>query len=90
MRPTATNHLVRWGGARLSRRLSKSLPIIGGAIAVATVIGTMRRKGVISGAFDTAFNAIPFIGAAKNAVEVVRGRDFFPDRQRPSNIQPAQ
>jgi hypothetical protein len=40
----------------------------------------MRRKGVIGGAFDTGLNAIPFIGAAKNAVEVVRGRDFFPDR----------
>lgn len=85
-----TNRLVRWGGARLSRRLAKSMPWIGGAIAVAMVIGTMRRKGVISGACDTALNAIPFIGAAKNTVEFARGRDFFPDRQRPSNIQPAQ
>jgi hypothetical protein len=85
-----TNRLVRWGGARLSRRLAKSMPWIGGAIAVATVIGAMKRKGVIGGAFDTALNAIPLIGAAKNTVEFARGRDFFPDRQRPSNIQPAQ
>ena len=80
---TAQNRLVRWGGARLSRRLAKSMPWIGGAIAVATVIGTMRRKGVISGAFDTALNAIPFVGAAKNTIEITRGRDFFPDRPRP-------
>lgn len=80
-RMTSTqNRLVRWGGARLSRRLAKSMPWIGGAIAVATVVGTMRRKGVISGAFDTALNAIPFIGAAKNTIEFSRGRDFFPDR----------
>jgi hypothetical protein len=76
----ANNRMVRWGGARLSRRLGKSMPIIGAAIAVATVYATMRRKGLISGAFDTAFNALPFVGAAKNAVEVARGRDFFPDR----------
>ena len=57
------------------------MPWIGGAIALATVIGTMRRKGLISGAFDTALNAIPFVGAAKNTIEVARGRDFFPDRQ---------
>ena len=80
---SAQNRLVRWGGVRLSRRLAKSMPWIGGAIAVATVFGTMRRKGVISGAFDTALNAIPFVGAAKNTIEMARGRDFFPDRPRP-------
>ena len=78
--------MVRWGGARLSRRLAKTMPIIGAAVAVATVLGTMRRKGVISGAFDTAFNAIPFVGAAKNAVEIARGRDFFPDRVRTARL----
>ncbi len=90
---TASDRLVRWGGARLSRRLSRSLPVIGAVVAIATVVGTMRRKGVISGVFDTAFNAIPFVGAAKNAVEIARGRDFFPDRRpahRPTTIQPAQ
>jgi hypothetical protein len=43
----------------------------------------MRRKGLIGGAFDTGLNAMPGIGAAKNAVEMLRGRDFFPDRPRP-------
>src|ERR671910_645053 len=51
---TASNRMVRWGGARLSRRLAKTMPIIGAAVAVGTVVGTMRRKGVISGAFETA------------------------------------
>jgi hypothetical protein len=74
-------HAARWGGARLSRRLSRSVPVVGAAIAVATVVATMRRKGVISGAFDTGLNAIPGIGAAKNLIEVFRGRDFFPDRR---------
>ena len=76
-------HAARWGGARLSRRLSRSLPVLGAAVAVATVFTTMRRKGVIGGAFDTGLNAIPGIGAAKNLIEVARGRDFFPDRELP-------
>ena len=67
----------------MSRRLSRSLPVIGAAIAVVTVASAMRRKGVISGAADSVLNAVPFLGAAKNAVEVVRGRDFFPDRYGP-------
>jgi hypothetical protein len=73
----------RWGGARFSRRLAKSMPIVGAVVAVATVTATMRRKGVISGALDTGLNAIPIVGALKNTVEVVRGRDFFPDRFGP-------
>lgn len=75
-----TNRIARWGGARLSRRIARSLPWVGAAVAVATVGATMRRKGLISGALDTGLNSIPFIGFAKNTVEVVRGRDFFPDR----------
>jgi hypothetical protein len=72
--------VTRWGGARMSRRLARSMPWIGAVIAAATVVGTMRRKGVIGGTFDTGLNAIPLVGALKNGLEVVRGRDFFPDR----------
>ncbi|MDQ3418534.1 MAG: hypothetical protein M3541_07080 [Acidobacteriota bacterium] len=72
--------MARWGGMRLSRRLRHSLPIIGTAIAVATVVSTVRRKGVVSGTLDTGLNAVPLVGALKNIAEVVRGRDFFPDR----------
>ena len=75
-----TSHITRWGGARLSRRLARSVPWVGAAIAVVTVVSTIRRKGVISGTLDTGLNAIPFVGAAKNVVELARGRDFFPDR----------
>jgi len=80
---TIAHRVATWGGARLSRRVSRSLPWIGAGIALLTVASTMRRKGVISGALDTGLNAMPFVGAAKNAIEVVRGRDFFPDRYGP-------
>ena len=74
------DRIARWGGARLSRRLSRSLAWIGTAIALGTVAATVRRKGLIGGTFDTGLNAMPMVGAAKNIVEVLRGRDFFPDR----------
>jgi hypothetical protein len=82
----ALGNLARWGAARLSKRVSRSLPIVGAAIATATVVATMRRKGLISGVLDTGLNALPGIGAAKNVIEVARGRDFFPDR--PPRVPP--
>ena len=72
--------LTRYGGARLSRRLRRSMPVLGAVIAVATVASTIRRKGVVSGTLDTGLNAMPVVGLVKNAVEMMRGRDFFPDR----------
>ncbi len=65
--------------------MARSLPWLGAVIAVATAASTIRRKGVISGTLDTGLNAIPLVGAAKNAVELLRGRDFFPDRYGASN-----
>jgi hypothetical protein len=65
---------------KLSRRLRRSIPILGAAIAVATIVATVRRKGVVSGTLDTGLNAVPLVGALKNIAEVMRGRDFFPDR----------
>lgn len=75
------NRLARWGGARLSRRLGRSLPWLGGLVALGTIAATVRRKGLVGGTFDTGLNAIPLVGAAKNVVELARGRDFFPDRR---------
>jgi hypothetical protein len=74
------DHLARWGGARLSRRFARTMPIVGAGLALATVAATMRRKGFVRGALDTGLNAVPFLGAAKNTYEIVRGRDLFPDR----------
>jgi hypothetical protein len=79
---------ARWGGARLSRRLSRSIPVLGAFVALATVGGTMRRKGVVGGLADTGLNSIPFVGAAKNVVEAVRGRDLFPDRPAARRARP--
>jgi hypothetical protein len=70
---------------RLSRRLRRSIPIVGTAIAAVTIFSTVRRKGVVSGTLDTGLNAMPVLGAVKNTIEAIRGRDFFPDRRFPAS-----
>jgi hypothetical protein len=71
---------ARWGGARFSRRVARSIPFVGALVALATIRVTMQRKGFVGGLADTGLNAIPYVGALKNVVEVVRGEDFFPDQ----------
>jgi len=76
----SANPIVRWGGARLSRRAARSMPWIGAAVALATVFSTMKRKGVLRGGLDTALSAVPYLGAVKGMAEEMRGRDFLADR----------
>ena len=75
---------LRYGQQRVMRRLSRSVPWIGAAVALLTLASTIRRKGMLGGTVDCALNAIPFVGAVKNTCEVVRGRDFIRDRRVPS------
>jgi hypothetical protein len=77
---TISATMTRWGGARLSRRLGRSIPFLGTALALVTVGAAIRRKGWLRGVADSALTAVPIVGTAKTAVEVVRGRDIFRDR----------
>ncbi len=74
--------VARWGGMRAARRMSRSLPLVGTLLAVGTLAATARRKGMLRGALDTVLTATPFVGGAKTAWEVVRGRDLIADRRR--------
>jgi hypothetical protein len=62
------------------RRVSRSIPWIGAVVAIAAIGATVRRKGLIGGTLDTALDATPWVGAVKNAVEAMRGRDFIKDK----------
>ena len=72
---------VRYGQLRAGRRLARTLPFVGGLIALAAVASAVRRKGVVRGTLDTALNAMPVVGGVKNAAEMMRGRDFIRDRR---------
>jgi hypothetical protein len=79
---------VQYGQRRLTRKLSRSLPWVGGLLALLTLGAAMRRKGVLRGALDTALDFTPFVGGVKNLAEAARGRDFLGDRPLPSGSAP--
>jgi hypothetical protein len=71
---------MRLGQRRAIGRLGRALPWIGVAVAVVGLASTVRRKGVIGGALDTALDAMPVVGGLKSLAETMRGRDFIRDR----------
>jgi hypothetical protein len=77
---TFAKQATQYARGRLLRRLSRSMPWIGGVVAVAAIGTAIRRKGVFGGALDTALDATPGVGALKNAFEAIRGRDFIRDK----------
>ena len=74
------NQLSQYAQRRVTRRLYRAVPLIGGVVALVTLGTAMRRKGFLRGAVDTVLDFLPFVGTAKNLAEVSRGRDFIPDR----------
>jgi hypothetical protein len=72
---------LQYGQRRITRKLVRAVPFLGAAIAAATLVRAVRRKGMLGGTVDTVLDFIPFVGGAKNAAEIVRGRDFIADRR---------
>jgi hypothetical protein len=78
-----TRQISQYARGRILRRLARSMPWIGAAVALVAIGGAVRRKGMVGGVVDTALDATPGVGAVKNALEAIRGRDFIKDRTRP-------
>ena len=76
-----TQQAARYGHRRVMRRLTRSVPWVGGALALLAIGSAIRRKGLVGGTLDTALNAVPFLGGAKTLAEIARGRDFIRDRR---------
>ena len=79
-----TQLLRQYATRKTMKRLNRALPWIGGAIALAALGSAIRRKGFVGGTVHTGLDFVPFVGAAKNLAEAVRGRDFIPDRYVPA------
>ena len=71
--------VIRAGGWQIAKRVAKSIPLGGTAVAVVLVGSDIKNKGVVNGLINSGIDAIPFVGLAKNAIELVRG-DFIPDK----------
>lgn len=77
-----THQVKQYATRKATRKLTRAVPWLGALIALLTVGGAMRRKGVLRGALDTALDFTPVVGTLKNAAEVGRGRDFIRDKAR--------
>ncbi|MEO7672892.1 MAG: hypothetical protein ABIU09_02300 [Pyrinomonadaceae bacterium] len=76
--------ILHAGGWQAAKRVAKMVPFGGTAIAVVLVGSDIRRKGVVNGLVNSGLDAIPFVGLAKNAVELFRG-DFISDKGESKN-----
>ena len=71
--------ILRAGGWQIAKRVAKSVPLGGTAVAIVLVGSDIKNKGVVNGLINSGIDAIPFVGLAKNAVELFKG-DFIPDK----------
>lgn len=80
--------MARVGGARLVLRTAKAVPFVGAAVAVGLAGYEIKKKGLVNGLISTALDATPFVGAAKNAIELLTG-DWLPDKPELAARPPA-
>ncbi len=71
--------IVTAGGWRLARRVAKSIPYAGTAMAIGLVGYDIKSKGMVGGIINSGLDAIPLVGTAKNVVEFFTG-DLIPDK----------
>jgi hypothetical protein len=67
------------GGWQLFNRSVRMVPFGGTIFVLALLAVDIRKKGMFRGAVNSGIDALPFVGFAKNAVEIFTG-DFIPDR----------
>ena len=67
------------GGWQVAKRVAKMVPFGGTVIVVGLVGHDIKKKGFVKGVVNSGIDAIPFVGLAKNAVELFTG-DFIPDK----------
>lgn len=72
------------GGWIAARRIAKSIPYVGTAVALGLVGYDIKRKGVVKGVINSGLDAIPFVGAGKNIIEFFTG-DLLPDKKNSKN-----
>lgn len=76
---TVKKKLVHAGGWQIAKRIAKSVPYVGTAMAIGLVGYDIKNKGVVRGVLNSGLDAIPFVGMGKNIVEFFTG-DLLPDK----------
>ena len=78
--------LARAGGMRLVKKIGKALPVVGVAVTIGMVGYEVKKKGWLRGIVNTALDATPLVGTAKNVIEVFTG-DWLSDKEPVSQPQ---
>ena len=77
-------HMIRAGGSRIALKAAKSMPLVGTAVVVGLVGYEIKKKGLLRGIVNTALDATPVVGVAKNAIELFTGdwlKDLEPEER---------
>jgi hypothetical protein len=77
---------MRTGGARVALKAAKAMPLIGTAFVIGLIGYEIRKKGLVKGVVNTALDATPVVGTAKNAIEIITG-DWLPDKSERMKLQ---
>lgn len=77
--PSLKRKLAHASGWTIAKRVAKSVPYVGTAMAIGLVGYDIKRKGVVKGVLNSGIDAIPFVGAGKNVIELFTG-DWFSDK----------
>ena len=77
---TVGRKLLHAGGWQVIKRVAKAVPYAGTVLAIGLVGHDIRKKGLGKGILNSGIDAIPFVGLAKNAVELFTG-DLIPDKK---------
>lgn len=80
-RTTIKRKVIHAGGWLVVKRFARMLPFGGAFIAVALVGDDIKKKGLVRGVLNAGIDAVPIVGLAKNAVEIVTG-DIIPDKEK--------
>ena len=69
------------GGARVARKVGKSMPLVGTAVVIGLMGYEIKKKGLVKGVVNTALDATPVLGTAKNVIELFTG-DWLADKDK--------
>lgn len=83
--PSLKRKLVHAGGWTVAKRVAKSIPYVGTAMAIGLVGYDIKRKGVVKGVLNSGLDAIPFVGTGKNVIEFFIG-DWFSDKPETAKL----
>ena len=76
---TMKRRIIRAGGWGIAKRLIKPIPLVGTVFAFGLAGYEIKKKGLIPGAVHVGLDVTPFVGTAKNVLEIFTG-DLIPDK----------